>query len=54
LDGNWPAARFYERLGARYVESTWDDHLPGTRVQDHRYRWPAAGDLLAALNAIAD
>ncbi len=49
LDGNWPAARFYERLGARHVETLEDDHLSGTRVRSHRYRWTNAGALLAGL-----
>lgn len=49
LDGNWPAARFYERLGARHVETLEDDHLSGTRVRSHRYRWTHADALLAGL-----
>jgi ribosomal protein S18 acetylase RimI-like enzyme len=51
LDGNWPAARFYERLGAGHVETLEDDHLSGTRVRSHRYRWADAGALLAGLGA---
>lgn len=46
LDGNFRAARFYEALGARFVESLWDDHVPGMRILDHRYRWRDAASLL--------
>jgi ribosomal protein S18 acetylase RimI-like enzyme len=53
LDGNWPAARFYERLGALQVETLEDDHLSGTRIRSHRYRWPSAHALLSGLG-IAD
>lgn len=49
LDGNWRAARFYERCGARHVECHWDDHLPGVRVCDHRYRWSSPNALLQVL-----
>lgn len=51
LDGNWPAARFYERLGAHHVETLEDDYLSGTRVRSHRYRWPNAEALLEGLRA---
>lgn len=47
LDGNFRAARFYEAHGARHIEALWDDHVPGMRILDHRYRWPDAAALLS-------
>ena len=49
LDGNTPAARFYERLGGRHVETLSDDHLSGQAVVSHRYRWDRPSLLLRAL-----
>ena len=49
LDGNWRAARFYERLGAIHLGMRYDDHLPGAESHDHRYGWPSPRHLIDLL-----
>jgi GNAT superfamily N-acetyltransferase len=48
LEGNAPARRFYERLGARNAEQTTSEPPGGGTVSSLRYTWPAPRILLDA------
>lgn len=49
LDGNFPAARFYESLDARHQFARRDAGLVGETLIEHQYRWYSPLALLAAL-----